>query len=265
MDMQYIEKYKIYFIGAGPGDPELLTVKAYKILLASGCVFYAGSLINKELLKIPGSDCILYDMSGMCFEEIAEKIAMMYDAGTITSVLHAGDSSLYSSISEQAALLEIKQANYEIIPGVTAAFAACASNKSTLTLPDVSQTVIFCRAAGRTGKLPDGQDIKSLASHKATMAIYLSFGLIDSVVSDLLESYDENTYCLIAKDVSLKSEILIECKLKDVLSIAKARSIKNMAVLLVGNALAGKYSIDHKSKLYDENFFHTFRKAKESR
>ena len=265
MDMQYTEKCKIYFIGAGPGDPELLTVKAYKILSASGCVFYAGSLINKELLKIPSSDCIFYDMSGMCFEEIAEKIEMMYDAGTITSVLHAGDSSLYSSISEQAALLEIKQANYEIIPGVTAAFAACASNKSTLTLPDVSQTVIFCRAAGRTGKLPDGQDIKSLASHKATMAIYLSFGLIDSVVSDLLESYDENTYCLIAKDVSLKSEILIECKLKDVLNIAKAKSIKNMAVLLVGNALAGKYSTDHKSKLYDENFFHTFRKAKKSR
>ncbi len=265
MNIKYIEKSKVYFIGAGPGDPELLTMKAHKILSASGCVFYAGSLINKELLQIPNSDCKLYDMSGMCFEEIAEKIEMMYDAGTLISILHAGDSSLYSSISEQAALLEIKQANYEIIPGVTAAFAACAANKSTLTLPDVSQTVIFCRAAGRTGKLPDGQDLKSLASHKATMAIYLSFGLIDSVVSDLLESYDENTYCLIAKNVSLKSEMLIECNLKDVLNIAKAKSIKNMAVLLVGNALAGKYSTDHKSKLYDENFFHTFRKAKESR
>jgi precorrin-4/cobalt-precorrin-4 C11-methyltransferase len=264
MDMQYIEKYKIYFIGAGPGDPELLTVKAYKILTASGCVFYAGSLINKDLLKILKNNCVLYDMSGMCFGEIAEKIEEMYNDGIITSVLHAGDSSLYSSISEQTALLEKKQANYEIIPGVTAAFAACASNKSTLTLPGVSQAVIFCRAAGRTGKLPDGQDIKSLASHKATMAIYLSFGLIDSVVSDLSENYDENTYCLIAKDVSLKSELLIECKLKDVLSIVRAKSIKNMAVLLIGNALAGKYSTDHKSKLYDENFFHTFRKAKES-
>lgn len=263
--MKYIEKNKIYFVGSGPGDPELLTIRAYNILKESDCVIYAGSLINKELLQILKCDCILYDMSSMCFKEIAEKIEEMYKTGNLTSVLHAGDSSLYSSISEQIASLEEKCISYEIVPGVTAAFAACASNKSTLTLPDISQAVIFCRAEGRTGKLPKGQDIKSLASHKATMAIYLSFGLIDSVVQDLLESYDENTYCLIAKDVSLKSEMLIECKLKDVISIVKDKSIKNMAVLIVGNALAGKYLKEHKSKLYDENFFHSFRKAKESR
>lgn len=262
--MNNIDRTKVYFVSAGPGDPELLTVKAYNILKESEAILYAGSLINKKMLVLLKCDCILYDMSSLCFDEISQKILDMFQSGRLTVILHAGDSSIYSSINEQMAFLEEKEINYEIIPGVTTAFAASAFNKSTLTLPNVSQSVIFCRAEGRTGKMPQGQDIKSLSAHRATMAIYLSFGLIDSAVSDLLTSYPEDTPCLIAKDVSLDSQLLIECPLKDVARLAHSHSIKNMAVLIVGNALKGKYIKDNRSKLYDKSFSHSFRKKQSS-
>ncbi len=283
-------KSKIYFVSAGPGDPELLTVKAAKILKKSDAVFYAGSLINPLMLKIIKKGAELIDIKSLNFEEIKTKVENIlslnenkngregsisvkdgkdgrYDRDgkdikrgvKVISILHAGDSSVYSAINEQMAYLEEMGVEYEIIPGVTAAFAASAANKSILTLPDVSQTVIFCRGEGRTGKMPEGQDIKSLAKHGATMAIYLSFGLIKSVTEDLLESYNEDTPCLIAKDVSLKSQFLINCKLKDVIKKAEEFSIKNMAVLIVGEALNGKYFKNNKSKLYDKNFYHGYR------
>ena len=275
---------KIYFVSAGPGDPELLTVKAAKILKKSDAVFYAGSLINPLMLKIIKKGAELIDIKSLNFEEIKNKVENILslsenengngngngNAGSgsatggkrgikVISILHAGDSSIYSAINEQMAYLDEMGAEYEIIPGVTAAFAASAANKSILTLPDVSQTVIFCRGEGRTGRMPEGQDIKSLAKHGATMAIYLSFGLIKSVTVDLLEYYNEDTPCLIAKDVSLKSQFLINCKLKDVVKKAEEFSIKNMAVLIVGEALNGKYFKNNKSKLYDKNFYHGYR------
>lgn len=283
-------KSKIYFVSAGPGDPELLTVKAAKILKKSDAVFYAGSLINPLMLEIIKKGAELIDIKSLNFEEIKTKVENIlslnenkngregsisvkdgkdgrYDRDgkdikrgvKVISILHAGDSSVYSAINEQMAYLEEMGVEYEIIPGVTAAFAASAANKSILTLPDVSQTVIFCRGEGRTGKMPEGQDIKSLAKHGATMAIYLSFGLIKSVTEDLLESYNEDTPCLIAKDVSLKSQFLINCKLEDVVKKAEEFSIKNMAVLIVGEALNGKYFKNNKSKLYDKNFYHGYR------
>jgi len=283
-------KSKIYFVSAGPGDPELLTVKAAKILKKSDAVFYAGSLINPLMLKIIKKGAELVDLKSLNFEEIKTKVENILSLNEnnngsgvsisakdgkddrynrdgkdrkrgvkVISILHAGDSSIYSAINEQMAYLEEMGVEYEIIPGVTAAFAASAANKSILTLPDVSQTVIFCRGEGRTGKMLEGQDIKSLAKHGATMAIYLSFGLIKSVTEDLLESYNEDTPCLIAKDVSLKSQFLINCKLKDVVKKAEEFSIKNMAVLIVGEALNGKYFKNNKSKLYDKNFYHRYR------
>jgi len=270
-------KPKIYFVSAGPGDPELLTVKAAKILKKSDAVFYAGSLINPGMLKIIKKGAALIDMKSLDFEQIKEKLENLlkpeYGCGRkedasrsiVISILHAGDSSIYSAINEQAAYLEKMPVEYEIIPGVTAAFAASAANKTILTLPDVSQTVIFCRGEGRTGKMPEGQDIKSLARHKATMAIYLSFGLIESVVRDLKEYYPENTPCLIAKDVSLKSQILINCELKDVVKNAVDFSVKNMAVLIIGEALKGKYLHENRSKLYDKNFSHGFRNKEDIR
>ncbi len=250
---------KIYFVSAGPGDPKLLTIKAFEILKKSDAVFYAGSLINPKMLEVIKSDALLIDMKSLNFEQIKTGLEELLGSNYIISVLHAGDSSIYSSINEQMLYLEEKGIEYEIIPGVTAAFAASAAYKSILTLPDVSQTVIFCRGEGRTGKMPPGQDIKSLANHRATMAIYLSFGIIKSIVDDLTEYYPINTPCLIAKDVSLKGEILIGCKLKDVVKKSEEFSIKNMAILIIGEALKGKYLKENRSKLYDKNFSHGFR------
>ena len=252
---------KIYFVSAGPGDPELLTVKAYNVLKKSDVVFYAGSLINPKVLDIFKNEAMLIDMKSLNFDEIKERLESLLkdEVRRIISVLHAGDSSIYSSINEQMTYLEEMGIGYEIIPGVTAAFAASAANRSTLTLPDVSQTVIFCRGEGRTGKMPKGQALKSLAKHDSTMAIYLSFGIIESVVRDLLEHYPFDTPCLIARDVSLESELLIGCLLKDVVKTAEEYSVKNMAVLIVGDALKGKYYEKNRSKLYDKSFSHSFR------
>ncbi len=256
---------KVFFLGAGPGDTELLTVKAHKILKKSDAVFYAGSLINREALALTKKGAELIDLKGLTYEEIKERLLALVGKGLkAVSILHAGDSSLYSSINEQMAYLEEEGIPYEIIPGVSVAFAAAASNKSALTLPGISQALIFCRAAGRTGGVPEGQDIKSLARHRASMAVYLSFGTIESVVSDLMESYPPETPCLIAKNVSLKDELLIDCALKDVARKAGEHSVKNMAVLLVGEALSGKTRKEIKSKLYDKDFSHAFRKAKGS-
>lgn len=257
---------KVYFVGAGPGDPELLTVKAYNILKKSDAVFYAGSLINPEILDLFKKDVLLTDMKSLNFEEIKSKLedVVKLENNKIITILHAGDSSIYSSISEQMVYIEQMGIEYEIIPGVTAAFAASAANGSTMTLPDVSQTVIFCRGAGRTGGMPEGQDLKSLAAHNATMAVYLSFGIIESAADDLLGHYPSDTPCLIAKDVSLKSELLINCLLKDLVKTANEYSIKNMAVLIVGEALKGKYYEKNRSKLYDKSFSHSFRVKKDS-
>ncbi len=256
---------KVYFVGAGPGDPELLTVKAYNILKKSDVVFYAGSLINPEMLEIFKRDVLLVDMKGLNFEEIRDKFNSVIESkgSNIVSILHAGDSSIYSSINEQMAYIEQMGINYEIIPGVTAAFAASAANGSIMTLPDVSQTVILCRGAGRTGEMPEGQDLKSLAAHNATMAIYLSFGIIESVAKDLLGCYPLDTPCLIAKDVSLKSELLINCSLKDLVKTTHGYAIKNMAVLIIGKALKGKYHEKNRSRLYDKSFSHSFRLKKD--
>ena len=263
--MEKFLKSKIYFVSAGPGDPELLTVKAAKILKKSDAVFYAGSLINPLMLKVIKKGAELIDMKSLNFEEIRARLEIvLYESENnkkVVSVLHAGDSSIYSAINEQMNYLEELGIEYEIIPGVTAAFAASAANGTILTLPDVSQTVIFCRGEGRTGKMPKGQEIKSLAGHRATMAIYLSFGLIKPVVNDLLEYYPEDTPCLIAKDVSLENQLLINCELKDVVKKAGEFSIKNMAVLIVGKALKGKYSKRNRSKLYDKNFSHGFKNS----
>ncbi len=256
------DKPKIYFVSAGPGDPELLTVKALKILKKSDAVFYAGSLINPAMLKVIKRNAELIDMKILDFEQIKEMLKNILKQGIIVSILHAGDSSIYSAINEQMNYLEEMAIEYEIIPGVTAAFAASAANGTIMTLPDISQAVIFCRGEGRTGKMPEGQDIKSLAKHKATMAIYLSFGIIDNVARDLKEYYPENTPCLIAKDVSLNSQILINCQLKDVVKKTKDFSVKNMAVLIVGEALRGKYFKENRSKLYDKSFSHGFRNGR---
>lgn len=259
---------KIFFIGAGPGDVELLTVKAMKTLQASNVVFYAGSLVNRDMLAIIKTDARLIDMKSLTYEEIRDETLKalsvinpinVSNEDNIISILHAGDSSIYSSINEQMAYLDEIGVDYEIIPGVTAAFAASAKNKSILTLPEISQAVIFCRGEGRTGGVPKGQDIKSLASHRATMAIYLSFGIIESVVEDLSEYYDLSTPCLIAKSVSQDGEMLINCELKDVIAESKKNFIKNMAILIIGEAIRGKTYKDIRSKLYDKNFSHAFR------
>lgn len=172
---------KVYFIGAGPGEPELITVKGKRLLEEADIVIYAGSLVNPEILKYAKKDAAIYDSASMNLDEI---IKIMKDGAKnekIIARLHTGDTSLYSAIAEQMAELKREGIDFEIIPGVTSASAAAASLNIEFTMPEVTQTVIYTRIAGRTD-VPELESLSSLAAHKATMVIFLSVQKIEEAV-----------------------------------------------------------------------------------
>ncbi|MBR4796195.1 MAG: cobalt-precorrin-4/precorrin-4 C(11)-methyltransferase, partial [Spirochaetia bacterium] len=167
----------IHFVGAGCGAPDLITLRGKKHIENADVIVYAGSLVNKELLQFAKKDCAIYDSSKMTLEEIIKVIAAAEREGLSVVRLHTGDPSLYGAIGEQMQELDRLGIEYDITPGVSAFSGAAASLKAEYTLPDVSQTVIITRAAGRTG-VPGSEDLRSLASHGATMVLYLSAGLL---------------------------------------------------------------------------------------
>ncbi|MBR5927527.1 MAG: cobalt-precorrin-4/precorrin-4 C(11)-methyltransferase, partial [Spirochaetia bacterium] len=180
----------IHFVGAGCGAPDLITLRGKKHIENADVIVYAGSLVNKELLQFAKKDCAIYDSSKMTLEEIIKVIAAAEREGLYVVRLHTGDPSLYGAIGEQMQELDRLGIEYDITPGVSAFSGAAASLKAEYTLPDVSQTVIITRAAGRTG-VPGSEDLRSLASHGATMVLYLSAGLLDKVASDRIAGGDD--------------------------------------------------------------------------
>ncbi|MDP3049279.1 MAG: precorrin-4 C(11)-methyltransferase, partial [Thermodesulfovibrionales bacterium] len=181
---------KVYFIGAGPGDPELITVKGRKLLDNADVVIYAGSLVNAELLK--GLNAEIHDSAKMTLNEIVEIIRNAVSAGKTVVRLHTGDTSFYSAISEQIEKLRELNIEYEVIPGVSSAMAGAAILGQELTIPEISQTVIFTRIEGKT-PVPETEKLSELARHRATMVIFLSVGMIEEVKSELLQGYSEDT------------------------------------------------------------------------
>jgi precorrin-4/cobalt-precorrin-4 C11-methyltransferase len=173
-------KGKVVFIGGGPGDPELLTLKAYKIIRKADTIIYAGSLVNKEVLNEAKPDAQIYNSATLNLDEIINIMEKKTGKGHLVARVHTGDPSIYGAIGEQIEKLREKNINYKIIPGVSSLFAVSAALESELTLPEVSQTVIITRPEGRTPK-PDKEAIKYLAEHQATMCIFLGVQMIEEV------------------------------------------------------------------------------------
>lgn len=230
---------KIYFIGAGPGDPQLLTIKASRIIKKADIIIYAGSLVNKDTLKYSRKDAQIYDSSAMTLDEILKIMKKSSLDNRIVARIHTGDPSLYGAIQEQMSYCEKEGIAYEVIPGVSSFCAAAASLKQELTLPGISQTVIITRLSGKT-KVPKKEDLKILAQIRATMIIFLSVDKLKRVVDKLLYAYNEDTPAVVVSRVSWPDEKLIKGTLKDIAEKTGQAGIKKQALIFVGDVLRKK-------------------------
>lgn len=246
----------IYFIGAGPGDPGLITVKGARIISGSDVVIYAGSLVNRALLEgcKPGAE--IYDSSGMTLEEVLEVMFRASREGRDVSRVHTGDPSIYGAIQEQMDALAEKGIPFEVVPGVSSVFAAAAAVPHELTLPGVTQTVILTRLEGRT-PVPDGEKLRDLARHRCTMCIFLSVSQIDRVAEELLQGgYRPDTGVVVVEKASWKDQRVIRGTIENIGRLVKEAGITRQALILVGDVFAGDYQ---RSRLYDREFSHGFR------
>lgn len=256
-----MQTHPIQFIGAGPGDPELITVKGQRALEAADLVVYAGSLVPEAALCWTGS-ARRENSAGMHLDEIVRAMVDAHRAGKKVVRLHTGDPSLYGAIAEQMAELDRQQVPYEVIPGVTAAFAAAASLKMEYTLPEVCQTLILTRMEGRT-PVPEKERLASLAAHQASIAIYLSSGLAETVAPVLAENYGKNAPVAVVYRASQPDEQVIRTTADRLVSAMRENNISRQAVIIVGNALAARSEEFVASKLYDRAFSHGYRTGQE--
>lgn len=253
---------KVYIVGAGPGDPGLITLKGKEILGKADVVVYTGSLLNPEILKYAKDDAELHDSAKMSMERIVQKIVEAAKNGKIVVRLHDGDPSFYGAIKELMDALEMDNIEYEVIPGVSSLQAAAASLKRELTLPGVSQTVIVTRPEGRT-PVTKADNLVELARHGATMAIFLGAQLIETIVEKLrLGGYSLDTPVAVVYKASWPEQKIIRGTLADITEKVKAADVRSTALILVGEAIEPK-SYD-RSKLYDPEFSHAFRRGRKN-
>jgi precorrin-4/cobalt-precorrin-4 C11-methyltransferase len=231
-------RHPVIFVGAGPGDPELITVKGQKALARADLVLYAGSLVSPAVLGWANPGAELIDTAKLDLEEICARITAGQKNGSRVVRVHSGDPALFGAIQEQLEVLERQEIPCEVIPGVSAAFAAAAALAQELTLPEVTQTVILTRAAGRT-PVPEPEALRNLARHGATLVIYLSIKLIDAVVAELTPAYGPETPVVVAYRVSWPDQRLIRGTLATIAGLVKASGIQRQALIMVGAGPGG--------------------------
>ncbi len=248
----------VYFIGAGPGAPDLITLRGKNIIDKADCIIYAGSLVNKDLFTTSQAD--IYDSSGLNLEEIIDIIKDSVAQGDVVARVHTGDPSLFGATMEQMVRLESLNIDFEMIPGVSSAFGAAASLGAELTLPELTQTVIVTRKGGRT-PVPDNERLDLLASHGATMMIFLSVGMIEGVVEDLLNgAYTLNTPISVVQRATWPDEKIVSGTLENIAERVRREGITKTAMICVGPVF-GKSALVAESKLYDKHFSHGTRKS----
>lgn len=250
---------KVIFIGAGPGDPKLLTIKGKEALESADVVIWAGSLVNKDILAYARKDARIIDSAELVLNAIAQEMIDAARAGKTVVRAHTGEPSLYGAIGEQIEILQKENISFEIIPGVSSAFAAAASLHIEYTLPDVSQTLIVTRRSGRT-PVPEAESLPSLASHRASMVIFLSIGMIRDVVAELVQGgYPEGTPAAVVYRASWPDEKRVVGTLATIEGLVHEAGISRQALILVGETVGR--NIKSASKLYNAGFSHGFRGA----
>ena len=247
----------VWFIGAGSGDPELLTIKAKKIIDESDVIIYAGSLVNKEVLNSAKESAVIYNSASMNLDEVIEVMKDAHEKGLKVARVHTGDPSIYGAHREQMRELDKLGIKYKVVPGVSSFLAAAATLNLEYTLPGVSQTVILTRMEGRT-PMPKGESIEELAVHQASMVIFLSIFMIEELVEKLCTSYPKNTKVAVVYKASWEDEKRIVSTLENIAEEVKKAGIGKTALVIVGNALGDEFEV---SRLYDKHFSHEYRKA----
>jgi len=247
----------IYFVGAGPGDPELITVRGRRLLAGAPVVVYAGSLVNPELLALCRPDAIVHNSAGMTLEEIVAVMVAAHREGRDAVRLHTGDPALYGAVREQMEALERENVPYRVVPGVSSFLAAAAAAGLELTAPGVSQTVIVTRLAGRTA-VPEAENLRTLAATGATLVILLSVQMIEQVAAELAAGgLPPDTPVIVVERASWPDEKVVRTSLGGVAGRVRDLGIGRTAVIMVGRALGGGAA---PSRLYAADFSHGYRK-----
>ncbi|HEY3308283.1 MAG TPA: precorrin-4 C(11)-methyltransferase [Desulfuromonadaceae bacterium] len=251
---------KVWFVGAGPGAADLITVRGAELLRLADVIIYAGSLVDLKLVQHYAVNADVFDSAGMTLGDVITVIIDAIAADKSVVRLHTGDPSIYGAIQEQMEALDRVGVDYQVCPGVTSAFAAAATLKQELTLPEVSQTVILTRVEGRT-PVPERESLRQIAEIGATMVIYLSVGMIEKVVEELLSgAYTSETGAAVVCRASWEDELVIEGTLADIVSKVRSTGIDRQALIIVGNVLAARREgLKARSLLYDGDFSHGFR------
>ncbi len=245
----------IIFLGAGPGDPDLITVKGRRLLDKADVIVYAGSLVNPALLEGVGAE--IHDSAGMDLDGIMAIMVPMARAGKKVVRLHTGDPAIYGAIREQMRRLDSEGLSYEVVPGVSSALAAAAAVQAELTIPELTQTVIFTRQAGRT-PVPERESLQNLAAIRASMCIFLSVSMMDQVVGELIKGgYPSETPVAVVEKVTWPEERIVRGTLCDIAGQVQNCAIRKTAMILVGSVLSENDAAV--SKLYDAGFSHEYR------
>jgi len=246
---------KVYFIGAGPGDPDLITVKGARLVREADVIIYTGSLVNPRVVEDVKQGALVYDSAGMNLEEIIEVITRAVQEGNTVARVHTGDPGLFGAIREQMDRLQEAGVGFEVVPGVSSFSAAAASLQKEYTLPGVAQTVILTRMEGRT-PVPEKEKLSRLAAHGTSLVIFLSVQMMDQVVEELLQGYAPDTPAAVVQKASWPDEIIIQGTLGDIAEKVGEAGIDRTALILVGPFLGDRYQL---SRLYDKHFSHGYR------
>lgn len=249
----------VHIVGAGPGDPELITRKGYRLVTEADIVIYAGSLVNPEILKACKEGCEIHNSATMNLDEVLAVMKAGVAAGKTVVRLHTGDPAIYGAIQEQMDALAAMNIDYDVTPGVSSFLATAAALKQEYTLPNVSQTVIITRMEGRT-PMPPKEKLAMLAAHEATMCIFLSVQMLDSVVAELVKGgYAPTTPVAIVVKASWPDQRIIRGTLDTIADIVSKEGVLRQAMIVVSKVLDSDYEL---SKLYDKSFSHMYRSAK---
>lgn len=248
----------IHFVGAGPGAPDLLTLRGAELLKNADCVIYAGSLVNPALLAMTKENCRILNSASITLEQVLSAFREEEQAGGSTVRLHTGDPSVYGAIREQIDALEEEGIPYDVTPGVSSFSGAAAALSAEYTLPGVSQTVILTRMEGRT-PVPEGEKLSELSKHGASMVLFLSAGMMKNVQEELLKgAYNSKTPAAIVYKATWPEEKVVRCTVGTLAESGRKAGITKTALLLVGDFLGEDYE---RSKLYDPGFTTGFRKG----
>lgn len=246
----------VFFIGAGPGDPELITVKGQRLIRECPVILYAGSLVPRAILDTARADAEITNTAELHLEQIVRHIGLAHEQGRDVARVHSGDPSIYGAIREQMRRLDALEIPYEVVPGVTATSASAAALACELTLPGVSQTVIMTRYSGKTS-VPPGEELGKLARHHATLAIHLGITRLHKIVAELLPHYGADCPVAVCYRTSWPDELRILGTLADIVPKVRAHRINRTALILVGRVLEpGNFE---NSYLYDEDKAHVYR------